>query len=442
MKRTSRTALAGSAVLMAVLLLSAAFTPARALFGRADGAAAVSAFAKSDSLGATISFTAEDFTARVTGREELSAIVVSELPASGVLRLAGRALLRGEAVEHAQLGALSYVPDGPGDEVHTSFSFVPVFSRSGAAAEVVAVSLNLSAVPNGAPVARDLTLPTYAGVPLCGALRAYDPEGDACTFELCAQPRRGSVTLTETGFVYTPAAGKTGSDSFEYTATDAFGNVSARATVTVEVEKRPGKDGFAYTDMAASAAHYAALRLRDAGVLCGETIGGEHFLYPDRPVTRAEFVALTAAVTELALPTAAVGTGLADNGDIPAWAQPYVAAAMTSGVVCGAPDGSGNRVFRAGDAITRAEASALIDRALALPDDGREMSFADNGGVPAWAAQNVVNCVAAQVLPVFSDNTVRCGDAVTRADAVEMLYAMMEYRAAERPAGLFGLFAD
>lgn len=440
MKRTFRGLIAAAAAAMSCLLMLAAFIPARALFGRDEAPGAVAAFAKSDVTGATICFTSDDFAARVSGGEALSSIVIAALPASGTLRLAGRALPCGEAVAVRDLDTLAYVPAADEAEVHTSFSFIPVFSKSGAAAEAVAVSLNLSARANAAPVARELTLPTCAGVALCGRFRVYDPDGDACTCQIVSPPRRGTVAVTETGFRYTPAAGKTGKDSFSYTATDVYGNVSAAADVTVRVEKRADKDDFVYTDLADSPSHYAALRLRDAGVLCGETLGGDSFLYPAKTVSRAEFVALVSAVTDTALPTAAVGTGLADNDRIPVWAQPYVAAAVVGGVIRGEPDGGGNRVFRGADAITRAEAAAIIDRALALPDDGREMAFADAGAVPAWAAQEVVNCAAAQVLPVFDDNTVRCASAVTREDAVQMLWCMMEYQQAQKPSGLFGIF--
>lgn len=440
MTRHVKKSITGIAVLLTFLMMLSAFTPVRALFGKKDTISAVAAFGKSDVTGNTISFTAQDFSTRVSGKEKLSAIVISNLPECGILRLAGRELLRGEAIELEQLSTLCYVPAEDMIDVHTSFDFIPVFSKSGAAAEAVTVSLNLSETANSAPIAHDISLPTYAGVTLCGSLNATDADGDACTFDIVTAPKRGTAEITDCNFSYTPTDGKTGKDSFEYTATDAYGNVSGTATVTIDVQKRAGKDTFVYTDMADSAAHYSALKLRDADILCGETIGNESFLYPAKPVTRAEFVALVAAVTELALPTASVGTGLSDNDTIPVWAQPYVAAAITSGVVVGEQDGSGNRIFRAEDSITRAEAAAIIDRALDLPDDGREMAFSDTETVPAWAAQYVVNVTAAQVLPVFSDNTVRCNTAVTREDAVQMIYQMLEYQENNKPSGLFGLF--
>ena len=87
----------------------------------------------------------------------------------------------------------------------------------------------------------------------------------------------------------------------------------------------------------------------------------------------------------------------------------------------------GNRVFRAEDGITRAEAAAILNRCLTLADDGREPAFADEDTVPAWARQAVVNCSVRGLLPTFADGTVRAGDVVTREDAAVMLYEMLQY---------------
>ena len=70
---------------LAIILLLAAFSPVQA---RQDQPAAVAAFAKNDGQGQLICFTQEDFTSRVSGGEELSAIVLKNLPAGGILRLA------------------------------------------------------------------------------------------------------------------------------------------------------------------------------------------------------------------------------------------------------------------------------------------------------------------------------------------------------------------
>lgn len=409
-----------SAALLAVAMSLSALTALAA----DEYAAAVSAFCKNDGEGRIITFSQSDFTQRVTGREELSAIVVSTLPEGGTLRLAGLDVRAGEAIETERLGALSFVPE-LGQEVHTGFTFLPVFSRSGAGREAVTVSLNISNTPNSAPVAVEQTFETYADLTLYGRLKAVDADGDPCTFAVERQGRRGTAQITETGFCYEPN-GKSGEDVFTVVAVDTYGNRSQPAEITVRVRKRHAKERFTYTDMAESTAHYAALRLREEGVFSGECFGSEAFFAPQATVTRAQFLTMAASVTQLAMPTAAVSTGLSDDDSLPAWSRSYVAAGILSGVVEGSEDGMGNRVFQAEKPITRAEAAAIVDRCLSLADDRREMAFADREDVPAWAAQAVVNTAAAGLLPVYADDTVRPQSELTREEAAVMLYRMTQ----------------
>ncbi len=410
-------------VSLACAMTLAAFAPVKAWLGPEEQGA-VAAFCKNDGQGRIITFTQEDFTGRVSGEETLSAIVVRDLPTGGVLRLAGLEVRSGEAIEAERLGALSFVPD-IGQDIHTGFTFLPVFSRSGAGESPVTVSLNISDTPNAAPIAVAAAFDTYADLTLAGRLKAVDADGDPCTFSVETQGKRGLAQITDGSFRYTPN-GKPGEDCFTVVATDRYGNRSQPTEITVRVIKRHDKERFTYTDMAQSTAHFAALRLREEGIFAGECFGAEAFFRPDEPVTRAQFLTMAAAVTDLAMPTAAVSTGLSDDDSIPAWAQGYVAAGLLCGVVEGSEDGAGNRVFRAEQPITRAEAAAIVDRCLAMPDDGREMAFADREDVPAWAAQSVVNTASCGLLPVFSDNTVRPAAALTRQDAALMLYAMLE----------------
>lgn len=422
----SRRLLALGSTALACTMVLAAVTPVRALFGEGD-AAALAAFSKWDGQGQLITFETADFTGRVTGKEALSAIVLNSLPSGGLLRLAGQEVRVGEAIEADRLGALCFVPE-IGVDVHTSFDVLPVFSRSGAGDAPVTVHLNISDTENAAPVAVEMQFETYADLPLYGTLKAVDPEGDPCTFTVVDQGRRGTVDITPSGFRYLPT-GKSGSDSFSVVATDCYGNRSQPVRITVGVVKRHDKEVFTYTDMGESPAHYAALQLREAGVFSGEAFGSEAFFCPEATVSRAEFLAMTAAAADFAMPTAAVSTGLSDNDATPVWAQGYVAAGILSGVVQGSDDGQGNRAFLAQNAITRAEAAAIADRSLSLADDGREMTFADSHTVPVWAAQSVINCTARGILPVGEDNTVCADEPLTRADAALMLYRMLQYGA-------------
>lgn len=403
-------------------MILALFVPAALAGGGAQPAAAD--IVKNAPQGRLVLFSSEDFSA-ATGGKTLSAIVIRSLPAQGSLLAAGLPLEEGSVVPAERLATLCYSP-GTAEELRERFTFSPVFAGAGESEAAVTVSLCLSDKPNGAPVAVALDLETYADLPLAGAFRAVDPEGDPCSYEIVSQGKRGTTEITETGFIYTPAD-KAGKDSFTYVAIDDHGNRSKPAAVTVKVIKRAARETISYTDMTDSPAHYAAVRLHEAGVFSGERLGSETFFYPEKAVTRAEFLTLAAAVAELPLPTAAVATGLSDNADIPVWARSYVAAGLTSGVIRGVNDGLGNRAFYGESAVTRAEAAAILDRALSLPRDGRAPAFSDAEEIPVWARQSVSNTAAAGILPAFSDNTIRCAGTVTREDAAIMLYQTLRY---------------
>ena len=65
---------------------------------------------------------------------------------------------------------------------------------------------------------------TYKNLPNTASFRAKDPEGEAVTYAVLRQPKRGTVTLDgQGGFTYTPKKNKVGVDSFTYTATDPAG---------------------------------------------------------------------------------------------------------------------------------------------------------------------------------------------------------------------------
>lgn len=92
---------------------------------------------------------------------------------------------------------------------------------------------------DGAPVAENMEIKVYRGVAYEGEFRAVDNEGDEVTFAIAQEPKKGMVALTEDGlgFVYTPG-GKLGTDSFIYTAIDAYGNISLPATVSITIERQ------------------------------------------------------------------------------------------------------------------------------------------------------------------------------------------------------------
>jgi hypothetical protein len=111
---------------------------------------------------------------------------------------------------------------------------------------VATVTITVNAV-NDAPAATDDLYTTSAGVPLAvaglGVLgNDTDVDGDALGAVLVSGPANGTLTLNADGsFVYTPAAGFTGTDSFTYRASD--GSLDDVATVTIRVNPAPATVG-------------------------------------------------------------------------------------------------------------------------------------------------------------------------------------------------------
>ena len=113
----------------------------------------------------------------------------------------------------------------------------------------------------GAPAVLNVEITTYRGVPYRAQFLSTDAEGDAVTYAVDQPPQKGTVVVDGADFTYTPDEGVTGSDSFTYTATDAAGNTSAPAEVTVTIEKI--RSGVTYADMGDSAAAAAAQYLAE-----------------------------------------------------------------------------------------------------------------------------------------------------------------------------------
>ena len=84
---------------------------------------------------------------------------------------------------------------------------------------------------NAAPVFAALALSTKQSTDVSGQVTATDPEGDALTFAIAANPASGTlVSFSPSGaFVYRPAASFIGDDTFRVQVTDTGRNTVAGA---------------------------------------------------------------------------------------------------------------------------------------------------------------------------------------------------------------------
>ena len=298
--------------------------------------------------GGVYCFGAGDFSS-----EELTGVCITGLPekALGTVLLGDREILPGDVLAAAQLEQLTFKPVRRESDADARIRYLPVFSGSvGAEAEM---TISIRGKENQPPVAEDFAAETYKNLPIEGKLKVKDPEGEAMTFTLVRQPKRGQVEIKEDGsFTYTPKKNKVGIDSFVYTATDASGKVSREATVTITIVKPT--DSTQYTDTVGLDCRFAAEWMKNTGIFVGEKLDGNACFSPEKTVTQGEF--LTMLVRTLEIPTEdSVNTALVREA--PRWLQPYLAAAVRSGLITGVD-------FEAGAVITGEQAAVMIRNVL------------------------------------------------------------------------------
>ncbi len=347
-------------------------------------------------------FTAQDF----SGEEQVAGICITELPdpASGTVMLGNRVLRSGDILSADQLAQMTFLPLRTQTDSAAVVTYLPIYENR--VEKAATMTISIKGKEDKAPVAEDMALETYKNLPNEGKLKVSDPEGQAMTFTVVRAPKRGEVTIREDGsFTYTPKKNKVGVDSFLYTATDPAGNVSREATVTVQILKPT--DSRQYTDTVGLDCRFEAEWLRNTGLFSGEKIGGENCFFPEKTVSRGEFLAMTVKALELPLEQQDYSQIPAD---VPMWLKPYVGAAMRSGLLEQLPDAETGSYD---SPITGAEAAVMLQNALDLTQ--KEVAASAMEGVPAWAADS---------LAVMAENGIllQAEQPMTRGQVSQVLY--------------------
>lgn len=334
--------------------------------------------------GESFPLSAPDF----AGEASLRGICVTAVPDRGAVLLGDRKVRSGDVLTAAQLSQLSYASITQEEDAVACIRYLPIADDGvGPEAELV---ISIRGKRDEAPAAQDSGAETYKNLPVEGLLHASDPESQTLTYTLVRSPRRGEVILRQDGsFLYTPKKNKVGTDSFTFTATDPAGNVSAEATVTIEI-LRPGDDA-RYTDTGSFAAHW----LRETGIFSGETVNGQLCFSPEKSVSRGQFLAMLMQTLELPVDRNATQTGFLDES--PDWLKPYLAAALRSGIIRGCPVAGGVE-FQPDRAVTADEAAMMVRSALnfAVPAASVEGSGADP--IPLPLGMDPLNRAAAAEL--------------------------------------------
>ena len=115
-------------------------------------------------------------------------------------------------------------------------SFTYKVNDGKADSSVATVTITVVKLPdvNRAPTANGQSVTTDEDTPKTITLTGTDPDGDALTYTVTAQPSHGTLSGTAPNLTYTPAANYNGSDSFSFTVNDGKVN-SVPATVNITI---------------------------------------------------------------------------------------------------------------------------------------------------------------------------------------------------------------
>ena len=307
--------------------------------------------------GSSYCFSSSDF----SQEEALTGICITDLPKEeGVLCLGTRILQPGDILTAEQIAQMTFSPAGTETDREVAVGYLPIYQNR--VAEESTLTLSILGKEDKAPVAEDFAMETYKNLPGTGKLKVSDPEGQAMTYTLIRQPKRGTVEIKEDGsFTYTPKKNKVGVDSFVYTAADPAGKVSREATVTVTILKP--SDRQQYQDTIGRDCRFAAEWMRHTGIFSGENLAEKPCFGPEKEVTRGEFVTMLVKTLDIPVDEGLVYTGYTD--EVPVWLQPYLAAAVRSGLTAGLEN---PEVFDAGAVITSGEAAVMVANGLDLQE--------------------------------------------------------------------------
>lgn len=364
--------------------------------------------------GDTYCFSTADFS---RPEDSVVGICITELPDAdtGTVMLGKRVLRVGDILADSQLSQMTFLPLRTQEDRSAQMTFLPIYESR--VEKPATMTIAIRGKEDKAPVAIDSSLETYKNLPNQGKLNVSDPEDEALTYTLVRAPKRGQVVINEDGtFTYTPKKNKVGVDSFTYTAADPAGNVSRTATVTVQILKPTDSDS--YTDTVGLDCRFTAEWLRNTGLFVGERISGQPCFYPEKTVSRGEFLAMAVKILDIPAEDASY-TGMPEN--TPQWLRPYLAAAMRSGLVAGLPDSEAGG-FDAEKPITGAEAAVILQNALDLTLseqalDAQQTSADVENAAPAWAKSS---------LTILGENGIALGAAqeLTRADISQVFYTV------------------
>ncbi len=375
--------------------------------------------------GNKISFDADDF-ARSLNLSSVTSITVTEVPpiTDGELLVGSTVVNSGQTISAASISLMSYNAKNENASA-TYFRF-----KVGESAYDIKCNLYMLEKPNYAPTLSGasemyLNVSTHKNITLYGSLPAYDPDGDEITIEIVSYPEKGLIVMqdkSDGSYTYTPNEGYTGKDSFTYVARDRYGNYSASKTVNLTVNKR--SSSVAYTDMNNSPYYSAALDVTKEGIMSGTDVGSDTYFYPDKTVSRADFLVMAMKALGIEEVANSGKTVFADDADISDYARGYISAAYELGYIKGTYVDS-ELCFLPDNAITRAEAAVIVCNMIDASTPVIKPTFADYSDIPTFAESAVCSLNYMGILRA-NDGNISARAELSRGEAAYILSMVMK----------------
>lgn len=372
---------------------------------------------KNGVAGNVVTFSAADF-AEALGSRRVLGIKVTSLPSaeSGELTLGEAPVSAGEVISAEEIALLTFTPSKKG--AGASFGFVPV--GGGYKESFVCVISMAEERLNLAPTTKHGEIADMAGISVFSTLCGEDGEGDALRFSIVTGASHGTVEIIDerTGaYRYTPDEGYSGRDSFTFCAVDEAGNISNISKISVNVARNDG--GIVYSDMENSALHLAAAVLYEKDIMLGEKNGKTRVFNPEGGVTRSDFLVM--AMNTAGISADAAESSFADAADFSPYEGRYIAAAEKLGITVGV-DTDGGRCFLPDEYITDGDAALMLCRIAAICG----LDFVESDVAAAVMAEEDYDALSVLAsAEMFTSGAPKAE--LSRADAVQMLYALLGY---------------
>lgn len=346
--------------------------------------------------GVKYTFSDSDFKCAM-GVRDFTSVTIESLPDAkcGTLLYKGEKASVGLKILRKDISGLCLVPKSTFVE-ECNFTFTSEGQLGGAE---MGCTVRFCTKENHAPkLSQTVSTAAMSGTSAYGSLGVTDEDGDAVSVFLLSGPKYGTVALNpeRAEYCYEPLTDKRVSDAFTVVAVDAYGAYSDPTVISVSVTARPIDCSF--VDMSGHRAESAALTAVSAGVLTYETVGDDAYFYPEKTMTRAEFVGAALKAAKIAPSAKGSATFFDDNADIPTSLVGYVDAAARRGIVSGDFDGR-RLAFRPNDPITKTEAAAILSSLL----PAKTVSASADTSLPVWAREPMQRCIEAGAFGAASD---------------------------------------